>query len=103
MIITFLRMLDLQTAKDRRQREGSGYFWINIQQRLLSKERMKKTDEEFDRLWLQGMEARNGSGLAVEQSEEQEGVCSGSTQRQKESPLCFVDGHLSSLKCGIGT
>ena len=43
-------MLDLQTAKDRRQREGSGYFWINIQQRLLSKERMKKTDEELDRL-----------------------------------------------------
>ena len=48
--LLFLRMLDLQTAKDRRLRKGSGYFWINIQQRLFSKERMKRTDEELDRL-----------------------------------------------------
>ena len=26
-----------------------------------------------------------------------------STQRQKESPLCYIDGHLSSLKWRVGT
>ena len=31
-------------------------------------------------------------------SQEQEGGCSGSTNRQKESPLCYTDGHLSRQK-----
>ena len=53
----------------------------------------------------QGMEeeARNNSSLAVGQSEEQKGGHSGSTKRQQESPLCYIDGHLSSQKCGVRT
>ena len=27
---------------------------------------------------------------------------SGGTKRQKESPLCYIEGHLSSQKCGVG-
>ena len=48
-------------------------------------------------------EARENPCLADGQSEEQEGWCSGSTHRGKESPLCYVDGHLSSWECGVGT
>ena len=52
----------------------------------------------------QGMEeARNDSILAVGQSYEQEGGLSRSTRRQKESPLCYIDGHLSSQKRGVRT
>ena len=58
-------MLDLQTAKDRRLREGSGYFWINIQQRLFSKERMKRTDEELDRLCKIEKVRRNPEDLKI--------------------------------------
>ena len=39
------------------------------------------------------------SSLGVEEGQKQEGGHSGSTQRQKESPLCYVDGHLSSQIC----
>ena len=48
-------------------------------------------------------EVRNNSSLAVGRSEEQKGGHSGSTKRQKESPLCYIDGHLSSQKCGVRT
>ena len=41
-------------------------------------------------------EARNEKSLAIGQDEEQKGRHSGSTKREKESPLCCIDGHLSS-------
>ena len=31
------------------------------------------------------------------------GGYSGSTKRQKESPLCHIDGHMSPHECGVGT
>ena len=31
------------------------------------------------------------------------GSCSGSTKRQKEGPLCFIDGHMPPQKCGVKT
>ena len=43
------------------------------------------------------------SSLAVGQSKEQKGGYSGSTERQRESPLCNIDGHVSSQKCGVRT
>ena len=43
-------------------------------------------------------EARNNPSMATGESQEQEGGHSRSTKRQKESPLCFTDGHLSSQK-----
>ena len=47
----------------------------------------------------QGMEeARNDSSLAVGQCKEQKKNYSGSTKRQKESPLCYIDGQLPSKK-----
>ena len=36
-------------------------------------------------------------------SQEQKGGYSGSSKRQKESPLCYIDGHLSPQKRGVGT
>ena len=39
----------------------------------------------------------------LEKSQEQKGGYSGSTKRQKESPLCFIDGHMSPQECGVGT
>ena len=36
--------------------------------------------------------------MAIEQSEERERGHSGSTIREKKSPLCYNDGHLSSQK-----
>ena len=36
-------------------------------------------------------------------SHEQKGRYSGSTKRQKESPLCYIDGHMSPQKCRVGT
>ena len=42
-------------------------------------------------------ETRNGASLAVGRVKEpKKRGYSGSTKRQKESPLCFIDGHLSS-------
>ena len=37
------------------------------------------------------------------QRDEQERSDSGSTKREKESPPCHIDGHLSSQECGVGT
>ena len=52
----------------------------------------------------QGMEeTQNDSSLAVGQGKEQKGCYSGSTERQRESPLCNIDGHVSSQKCGVRT
>ena len=52
----------------------------------------------------QGLEeAWDDSNLTVGESLKQEGNYSGSTKRQKESPLCYIDGHLSSQKCGVRT
>ena len=38
--------------------------------------------------------ARDNPSVAIEQGEEQKGGHSGSGKRQKESPLCYIDGHL---------
>ena len=44
----------------------------------------------------QGMEeARNMASMAIGQDEEQKDGYSGSTKRQKESPFCFIEGHVS--------
>ena len=55
----------------------------------------------------QGMvEARKVASVAIEQGEEQKGGYSGSAKRQRESPLFYFDGHLSSQKKkkrGVGT
>ena len=42
--------------------------------------------------------ARGNPSIATGESQEQEGGYSRSTKRQKESPLCYIDGHLSSQK-----
>ena len=39
----------------------------------------------------------------LEKSPEQKGGYSGSTKRQKESPPCYIDGHLSSQKWRVRT
>ena len=47
----------------------------------------------------QGMEeAWDNSSMGLGKRQEQKGGYSGSTKRQKESPLCFIDGHLSLQK-----
>ena len=46
-------------------------------------------------------EARNDSSMATGQSKEQKGGYSGSTKRQKRSPLCHTDGHRSSQKIRV--
>ena len=43
-------------------------------------------------------DARKVASLAIDQGKEQERGYSGSTKRQKETPLCCIDGHLSSQK-----
>ena len=44
----------------------------------------------------QGIEEdRDNSSMGFGKSQEQEGGYSGSTKRQKESPLCYTDGHMS--------
>ena len=40
-------------------------------------------------------EARDESNMELGQSQEQKGRYSGSTQRQRESPLCNIYGHMS--------
>ena len=42
--------------------------------------------------------ARDNSSLGLGKSQEQRGGYSGSTKRQKESTLCFTDGHMSPQK-----
>ena len=48
-------------------------------------------------------DARNNTSLELGKSQEQKGGYSGSTKRQKVSPLYFIDGHMSPQKCGVGT
>ena len=52
----------------------------------------------------QGMEeARDDSSMGCEKSQEQKGGYSGSKkERQKQCPLCFIDGLASSQDCGVG-
>ena len=37
------------------------------------------------------------------ENKEQERCYSGNTKREKDSQLCYIDGHLSSLECRVGT
>ena len=47
----------------------------------------------------QGMEkARDNPSMEVGKSQEQKGRFCGSTRRQKDSPLCYIDGHMSLKK-----
>ena len=39
----------------------------------------------------------------LEKMKSKKDVFSGSTKRERESPLCCIDGHLSSQKCGVRT
>ena len=39
----------------------------------------------------------------LERSQEQEGGCSRSTKKQKESPRCYTDGPMSFQECGVKT
>ena len=48
-------------------------------------------------------EARDNPSVANGECQEQKGGYSRSTKRQKESPLCYTDGHVSSQECGVGT
>ena len=41
---------------------------------------------------------RDDSSMEFERSQEQKGGYSGSAKRQNESPLCFIDGHMSPQK-----
>ena len=41
-------------------------------------------------------QARDNPSMAIGESQEQKGVSSRSTERQNESPLRYIDGHLSS-------
>ena len=51
-----------------------------------------------------GMEkARDDPSMEFGKSQEQKGGYSGSTERQKESPLRFIDGHMSPQKRGVRT
>ena len=43
-------------------------------------------------------EARDDSSMAGGERQEQKGRYSGSTKRQKESPLRHIEGHMSSEK-----
>ena len=47
--------------------------------------------------------ARDNSSMGLGKSQQQKVGYSGSTKRQKESPLCHIDGHLSPQKCGVRT
>ena len=49
----------------------------------------------------QGIEkAWDDPSMAIGKSQEQEEGFSGSTKRKKESPLCHIDGDMSSQECG---
>ena len=47
--------------------------------------------------------ARDNPSMELGKCREQKGVYPGSTKRQQESPLCHIDGHVSSQKFGIAT
>ena len=47
--------------------------------------------------------AREKFSLSVGENEEQERCYSGSTKREKESPLGYIVGHVSSQECRRGT
>ena len=50
----------------------------------------------------QGTEkARDNPSMATRESQEQEGGCYRSTKRRKESPLCYIDGHMSLQEFGV--
>ena len=48
-------------------------------------------------------EARNSSSMAAGDGQEQKRSYSGGSKRQRESPLCYIDGLMSSLKSGVRT
>ena len=48
-------------------------------------------------------EGSSGQGVEEARNKEQEGGHSGSTKRQKETPLCYTDGHLSLKKAELET
>ena len=48
-------------------------------------------------------EARKVASVAIDKGKEQNGVFSGGTKREKNSPFCYADGHPSPQKCGVGT
>ena len=54
----------------------------------------------LDKEWK---ELEKCSSMEIGESQEQEGGYSGSTKRQKESPLSNIDGHMSPQECGVGT
>ena len=47
--------------------------------------------------------ARENTGMAADESQKQEGGHPGSTKRQKESPICNIDGHMPPYKRGVRT
>ena len=47
--------------------------------------------------------ARDDPRMEFGKSQEQKGGYSGSTKRQKESPLCNIDGNMPPQECGLGT
>ena len=53
-----------------------------------------------DKEWKSSRQFQHGNLM---KSQEEEGGYSGSTKRQKESPLCCTDGHVSPQKCRVGT
>ena len=53
--------------------------------------------------WTRNGRTRDNSGMGIGKSQEQEGGYSGSTKRQKESPLCYTDGHTSPQERGVRT
>ena len=53
-----------------------------------------------DKEW---QKTRDNSSMEFEKSQEQKGGYSGSTKRQHESPLCFIDGHVPPQKRGVRT
>ena len=58
------------------------------------------------RMWKQQWimeKARDDPSMEIGESHEQEGGVSRSTKRQKESPLCHIDGFMSSREFGVGT
>ena len=44
---------------------------------------------------------RETASAAIIQSNDQKGSRSGSTKKEKVSPLCYTDGHLSYQKCRL--
>ena len=52
----------------------------------------------------QGMEeARNNFSVAAEKVKSRKEVILEAQRETKESPLCYIGGHLSSQKCGVRT